>query len=311
MILTVTLNPILEKSYQIEQFRPAEVHETAFSVTGPAGGGITVSRILQQLEVPTLATGILGGHMGKFIETGLHKEKIRTDFVWFQGESRLATLVVDGLGKTHTQIIESGPTLPRGAYDRLSGKIRDYAPDSDWVVLAGSPPPDAPATIYARLAKVAQEAGSKVLLDTHGRWLKEGIKAAPDLIKPNWQEFLDLVGPRYSTVQAIKAARAIVARGVGGVIVSMGLNGAIAVQGERAYFSRPLPTVNAISPVGSGSALVAGLLAKLQLEWEFAAALRFGLATATASTTQLGTGCFNPQLAEQLAKQIEVAKTPY
>lgn len=311
MIVTVTLNPMLERNYQIERFSLTGVHEVSHCVTGPAGGGISVSRILRRLEVPTQATGILGGHLGRLIEAGLHKEEIPSDFVWIRAESRLGTLVVGDGGKIHTRIIEQGPRTPRGAFDRLSSKIEALAVKNHWVVLAGTPPPGAPAAIYARLIRSAQEAGAKVLLDTHGTWLREGIKAQPDLITPNWQEFLQLVGPCYSTVQAIKAARALVADGLGGIVVSMGARGALAVQAESAYFSRPLPTVDVISPVGGGSALAAGLTAKLQAGWDFAASLRFALAVAIAGTAHLGTGIFDPQLAAQLAKQIAVDKTPY
>lgn len=311
MILTVTLNPVLDKNYRIDNFALTGVHRVDHGVTRPAGKGINVSRILQRLQVPTQATGILGGYIGKLIEAELNREEVRNDFIWIKAESRLSILVVDSYRKTHTEIIEPGPHIPRGAYDRLSHKLHALAPDSDWVVFSGSPPPDAPATVYCRLIQVAQEAGAKVLLDTRGPWLKEGIKAKPDLIKPNWKEFLELVGPCYSTVQATKAARAIVARGVGGIIVSMGAKGAIAVHGERAYFSRPLPPVEVVSPVGSGDALVAGFLAKLHEGWDFAAALRFGLAVATASTTHFGTGGFDPHLAGQLAKKIAVDKIPY
>lgn len=311
MILTVTLNPALDKNFHIADFALRGVYRVENGITTPGGKGINVSRVLAQLGTATRATGILGGYIGKLIEAQLNQEGIVTDFVRIKEESRLSILVMDSERNTHTEIIEPGPHIPKGAYDKLNNKLRTLAPDCDWIVFSGSPPPNAPADIYCRFIETAKTGGAKVLLDARGPWLREGIKAKPDLIKPNWEEFLELVGPCHSTVQAVKAARGIVVRGVGGVIVSMGDKGAVAVYNGQAYFSRSLPAVEVLSPVGGGDTLVAGLVAKLNSGWDFPAALRFGLAVATASTTQLGAGEFDLNLAEQLARKISVDKTPY
>lgn len=311
MILTVTLNPVLDKNYLLDNFTVGGDHRLQHTTSMPAGKGINVSRILHRLKIPTLATGFLGGHVGRLIESELSKEGVPNDFLWFEAESRCSILIVDPLQATHTKLTEPGPHIPGDVYIELSTKLGQLAPGSDWVVFAGSPPPNAPADIYYRLIKRVRKSGVKVLLDTNGPWLKEGIKAQPDLIKPNWEEFLELVGSCYSTVQAIGHGRRLVEQGVGGVIISMGSKGALAVQDDQAYFSRPLPPVEVVSPIGGGDALVAGLLAKLQENWEFSQAFRFGLAVATASTAHFGTGIVDPQLASLLAKQITVEKTPY
>lgn len=310
MILTVTVNPALDKNYIIPGFALTGIHHVQNMSTIPAGKGLNVSRVLKTLEVPTIATGILGGHTGKQIEAGLNGAGVDHDFVWIRAESRSNILIVDEDQAIHTEIKEPGPSIPPGAWGRLKKKICQLVPRCSWVVFAGSPPPDTSPTIYFRLIQEVKALGVQVALDTRGPWLREGIKAGPDLIKPNWNEFQELVGPCYSTVQALKKARELVDQGVGTVVVSMGAKGALAVHGTEMYSAQRLPPISVVSTVGSGDALVAGLLSRLWAGREFAQALPFGLAVAGSSCAQLGAGVFDREHALALENQIRLEKIP-
>jgi tagatose 6-phosphate kinase len=310
MILTVTLNPALDKNYVVDNFALTGIHRVQSMSTIPAGKGLNVSRVLKQLEVPTVATGILGGHTGKLIQAKLNEEQVDNDFVWIRAESRCSILIVDQNKKAHTEVIEPGPSIPRGALARLSKKLEELAPTASWVVFSGSPPPDTSHQVYFNLIKLAQQAGAKVVLDTRGPWLKAGIEAQPDVIKPNWDEFQELVGPCYSTVQALEKAKKIVARGVNTVVVSMGSKGALAVHGEERYVIQSLPPIEVVSAVGCGDTLVAGLLATWHAGGGFAEALRDGSALATSNAAHFGAGIFDPQQVTALKKMITVEKIP-
>lgn len=311
MILTVTLNPALDKNYVVDNFALTGIHRVQSMSTIPAGKGLNVSRVLRQLGIPTKATGILGGHTGKLIQAKLNEEQVANDFVWIRAESRCSILIVDQTNQVHTEVIEPGPTIPQGALGRLNKKLKELAPQSSWVVFSGSPPPDTSPQVYFHMIKLVQKAGAKVALDTRGPWLKAGIKAQPDLIKPNWDEFQELVGPCYSTVQAFDKARHLVTKGVETVVVSMGSKGALAVHGAEAYAVQNLPPIEVISPVGSGDSLVAGLLATLQRGGEFPEALRDGVAIATSNAAHFGAGIFDFEQVAYLKKEISVEKIPY
>ena len=69
MILTVTLNPALDRILEIDNFQPGKVNLGARERASVAGGkGINVSRVVKTLGGKTLATGWLGGQKGKVIK---------------------------------------------------------------------------------------------------------------------------------------------------------------------------------------------------------------------------------------------------
>ena len=310
MILTVTLNPALDKTYTIPGFALTGIHRVQSMSSVPAGKGLNVSRVLQTLEVPTLATGILGGHTGRQIAAGLKEAGVAHDFVWIRGESRSNALIIDQSQSIHAEIKEPGPKIPQGAWKRLRKKVVHLASQSSWVVFSGSPPPDSSPGVYVQMIKDVQALGVKVALDTRGPWLQEAVKAGPDLVKPNWEEFQELVGPCYSTMQAIGEARRLVNEGVGTVVVSMGAKGALAAHGQQAYLVQQLPPVKVLSAIGSGDTLVAGLLAKLQEGWDFVRAFRFSLAAACSNVSHYGAGVLDPEEAIALEREITVDQAP-
>jgi len=311
MILTVTLNPSIDKNYIVQNFKLNGIHRAPKMMALPGGKGINVSRVLHSLGVPTKATGIVGGFTGKKIEKFLKKESVPYSFVQTRAESRTNILILDEFSDMHCEINEQGPSIPVGAWDRLYIKLKDLAPSCSWVVFAGSPPSETSPQIYYRLIKQVQEYGVKVALDTRGKWLEEGIKAKPNFIKPNWDEFQELVGPVHSTVHAFQQARRIEARGVDTIIISTGSNGALAIHDGQSYCVRSLPKIEVVSPVGSGDSLVAGFLAKFRNGSDFPEALRHGLALGCSNATNFGAGLFDLEEVNSLSQQIDLDELPY
>ena len=310
MILTVTLNPALDKNYTVPDFSLHGIHRVAEMSTVPAGKGLNVSRVLKSLGTKTLATGIVGGYTGKQIEAGLEKLHVPYEFVRIQGESRSNILIYDPSQAIHSELKEPGPTIPKNAWRRLEQKIMTLAPLCSWVVFAGSPPPDAASDVYVPLIQVVKSLGVKVALDTRGPWLQTGIKAKPDLIKPNWDEFQELVGGCLSIKQGLEKAREVANAGIETVVVSMGAQGALAVHQGEGYLVNKLPPIEVVSPIGSGDTLVAGLLSKWQHSSDFPTALRFGLAVATSNAAHFGAGTFDPGEVPRLEQAITVERIP-
>lgn len=304
MILTVTINPALDKNYVVPGFSLDGIHRVESMSAVPAGKGLNVSRVLKNLGVDTLATGIIGGYTGKQIEEELKRLGVSYDFVSIPGESRTNVLMYDPAQGIHVELKEPGPSIPKNAWKKLGQKIRQLVPSCSWVVFAGSPPPGTAGEIYASLIRDVKSLGVKVALDTRGSWLREGIKAQPDLIKPNWAEFQELVGRCDSTEHGLEKARELALQGIGTVVVSMGAKGALAVHQGNSYLVQRLPSIEAISPIGSGDTLVAGLLSKWQDGFDFAAAFRFALAAATSNAAHFGAGVFDPQEVRRLEQDI-------
>ena len=85
---------------------------------------------------------------------------------------------------------------------------RPRAPVSDVVILSGSLPKEWPADTYRHLVEAAKKTGAKVVLDASGAALVEGVKAHPDVIKPNAEECEALIGFVPKTPEDFKRATA-------------------------------------------------------------------------------------------------------
>jgi fructose-1-phosphate kinase PfkB-like protein len=146
----------------------------------------------------------------------------------------------------------------------------------------------------------------KVFLDADGSAMREGVDAAPDLIKPNVAEAERLLQRRLPNEAAVvDGARELVGQGVGVVVISMGARGAICVSGQRAWRVHS-PVVARRSTVGSGDSMVAGLAVALARGDDLVAALKLGAAAGAATAASTGTGLGTADDVGDLLPQVEV-----
>ncbi|MDH7570870.1 MAG: hexose kinase, partial [Armatimonadota bacterium] len=228
MILTVTPNPAVDKTYVVEGFDPRGIHTPRVALTTPGGKGVNVARVCSVLGYPAVATGFLGGHNGSFILEQLEQCGVIPDFVRVRGETRVCVEIVDSERGVHAKVNERGPHISRTDVAHLEAKFHGWLSRARIAVLAGGGPPGTPPDLYARLVHRARESGVRVLLDASGELLRAGVAAAPFMVKPNAEELSFLTGtPIRGPEDAAAAARALLQSGVMVVAVSLGEQGAV------------------------------------------------------------------------------------
>ncbi|TKJ45914.1 1-phosphofructokinase, partial [Candidatus Aerophobetes bacterium Ae_b3a] len=152
MILTVTLNPALDRVVNVASFRPGKVNLIEKERIRIAGGkGINVSRVVKTLGERTLATGWLGGSQGRIIKRNLDKENIDTDFVFIKEESRLNLTILDPVSDKKTHLVEEGPLISYPEIKNLKEKLKSLAGRANIVVFSGSIPRGVGEGIYNSL----------------------------------------------------------------------------------------------------------------------------------------------------------------
>jgi 1-phosphofructokinase len=109
------------------------------------------------------------------------------------GSTRSDIALVEPDGTT-TKVNEPGPVLSPFELAAVEVRAAQLARRAEWLVCCGSLPRDVPADFYARLVRVAHEAGVKVAVDSSGRTLAEACAEGPDLVKPNLDELVELAG---------------------------------------------------------------------------------------------------------------------
>lgn len=308
MILTVTPNASIDKTYTVEDFGLDRINRVTKCHTVPGGKGINVVRVLKELGRRATATGFVGGRAGEAILQGLNEEHLDHDFVRIREESRLCVKVADPRNHTQTEINEPGPEIAPEEIERMLDKLRALVPGKEMVVLCGSCPPGLPPTFYADVTRLAKSAGAKVVLDASGVQLTEGVKAAPFMVKPNTAELSELAGVGLYTLEEIaRAAKSLKQYGVEITAVTMGRSGALVTDGVQCWKAVP-PEISFASAVGSGDSFLAGFIDSLAGGGSLAEALAWGTAAGAANAMNYGAGVCTKESIMEIAQGVALSK---
>ncbi|KEF02318.1 MULTISPECIES: 1-phosphofructokinase [Streptomyces] len=260
MILTVTPNPSLDRTYEIPTLERGAVLRATADRIDPGGKGVNVSRAVAAAGHRTLAVLPLGGPAGAALGDLLAAEGIEVAGVPVAGQTRSNISAVEPDG-TLTKINAAGPELSADESRALLETVRTRSAGADWIACCGSLPRGLAPSWYAELVAQVHQAGARIALDTSGPSLTAALAARPDVVKPNAEELAQAVGRPLRTVgDAVEAARDLRKLGAGAVLASLGADGQLLVDadGER-FASARVATVR--SNVGAGDASLAGFLA--------------------------------------------------
>lgn len=289
MILTVTLNPSLDRTLRVAALVRGAVLRAEGVEADPGGKGVNVARALARHGDEVLALLPAGGSVGRAITALLAEAGVPAEVVAIAGSSRANITVVEPDGTT-TKLNEPGPTLGTAELATLVTLVGERVGRGDWVVAAGSLPPGVPNDAYARIGAVAHDRGALFALDSSGPPFVTALSASPDLVKPNREELQEAVGHAVTTVaEVVSACGALQARGVRDVVCSLGGDGAVLVSRTGAWHARG-PVVDVRNTVGAGDALLAGFLHAGAAGATGPESLRTGVAWATAAVATSGTG---------------------
>jgi len=306
MIITVTLNPALDRSLTVPQFSADSVNRATGSRLDPGGKGVNVSKVLKAIGTESLATGFLGGNAGNAIAGALDALAIRHDFVRVAGETRTNLKIFDPERKTYTDINEPGDPVSAEDIAKLEEKLLSLAKPGDIVLFAGSAPRGVADRTTADWAKKLAARGVLVAADQDGGQLKAMLAAKPFLIKPNDQELqalLDLPDAELSTLS--QAALQLVRDGIARVAISLGARGALFADGQGVLYAEGV-RVDAVSTVGAGDALTAALLFAVEHKLSREDTAKLAVATATAKVTCPGSSPPSMEMIRQYRDQVNV-----
>jgi 1-phosphofructokinase len=316
-IVTLTLNPAIDQTAAVANFKAGAVNRVSWEQADPGGKGVNVASFLSDFGVPVTVSGFLGKENAALFQIWFDRKHITNQFVAIAGRTRTNVKIIDDVQNQVTDI--NFPGQPPTAEDiaALDRVVDELAIDHDWFVLSGSLPAQVEPDIYAKLTQRLKAKGKTVVLDASGESLRQVLAqatqaiagqaiAAPDLIKPNLEELQEGLGRSLtSNAEIVQAARQLIATGIGCVVVSMGAEGAIFVDPEFALWACP-PPVQVISTVGAGDAMVAGFVAGKLRQLSLADCARLATAFAIGTLSQVGARLPPLDKVESLMTQVEI-----
>ncbi|WP_326512396.1 1-phosphofructokinase [Clostridium intestinale] len=310
MVITVTLNPAIDKTLIVDGFQLGSVNRTMDVRHDIGGKGVNVSKVLKNLGIDSLAIGFLGGVFRKSFESELDKRNITHRFVKIKNDTRTNMKIVDNINKTYTDINEAGPQISTEELNEFIDIYKEVCKEGDIVVLSGGVPRGVSKDIYKVLTGIAKEKGALVIIDAEGELLEEGMKEKPFAIKPNDHELSIMFNEDLKDEKSILEKALLVKNNmkISNILVSMGSRGALYITDKGKYIAGGLK-VPVKSTVGAGDSMVAALVYSMVKELDDENTLGFAQACGAATVTLEGTeACSKKQVEELLPKSMELIR---
>lgn len=304
-IVTLTANPAIDVNTEVDRVI-SDAKLRCSNVTYEAGGGgINVSRAIQRLGGETLAVYTAGGPTGDLLEMLVSDDGIRGMRIAVEEWTRQNLTASENSSGDQYRFVLPGPNLKLKEWRRCLDEI-DSLPDApEYLVASGSLPPGAPEDFYARLARWANEAGVKMILDTKGEALRLAAAEGVYLLKPNMRELSHLAGRELQDDADVDAVAAeYVKKGCcHSLALSLGKAGAVLYTTDHCVYI-PAPTVQIRSTVGAGDSMVAGIVLSLARGASIEEATRFGVAAGAAAAMTPGTELCRREDTKRLYRQM-------
>lgn len=234
MIVTLTPNTAIDRTYFIPRWSPNRAIRASRSALGTGGKGVDASWILAEMGRTSLALGFAAGPTGRQLESLLKAKGVTPDFTWVDGETRTNIVLVceDGSGQS---TISADTLKPREAdLTILIGRYRQALEVASCVVAGGTLPASLGVDFYAERAREAKDRRVPFILDAEGAPLAAELVGHPTIVKPNRHELEALIGRRLSSLQEVyEACEQVRKQNQSWVVVSLGARGGLAVLGDR------------------------------------------------------------------------------
>ncbi|HEX9602044.1 MAG TPA: 1-phosphofructokinase family hexose kinase [Mariniflexile sp.] len=289
-IITLTINPALDKSAKVDALVPTQKLKCHSIVYQPGGGGINVSRMLHRLEEKTHCLFTSGGDTGKYLQELLLKEGINPESVAIKSWTRENLSVVDTKSNLQYRFGMPSNGLQNAELTEIKVTLDKCLKNNDILVLSGSLPEKVATDYYATLIKHVSRKNIKIVIDTSGPALTQALKEQVFLVKPNQRELAQLAGKEFlsSTEQEAFALEMVKSGKAHYVAVSLGARGAFMASKDGIVY-QSTPSVSVKSTIGAGDSMVAGLIYGIKNGFSVQDILKWGVACGVATTMNEGT----------------------
>ena len=267
-VLTVTLNPALDRIMFIKNFEINKLHRVPSfdeSILSPGGKGVNVSVALAKLGIPSVATGFLGGYMGRILIEELRKVSnlITTNFVFIKDETRENIAIIDEANHTITEINSPGPRIDEIDLEHLIRRYTMSLSRVEVVVISGSMPESLTSDVYVKLVKIAKEKGKTIFMETRDKHIsvmyREGV--IPDFVKPDFRMEYSLLGEELKELDDfISQGRKLIEAGAKLVVLSYQIDKDIIIVEDGAWIIKPKVGVDISHVLGTGDTYTAAMV---------------------------------------------------
>lgn len=308
MITTISLNPSIDRTVNVESFEMGGLNRVLSTHSVAGGKGINVALAASALGVDAECIGFMYRDDARLFEKRLMVNSTAYNFIWCEGGVRTNIKVFDQSRGEITEINESGAPVSEADLQKMTDLVTLHAENTDYLVLAGSMPPGCPPDYYKTLIESVEGLGCRCILDADGDRMRYGLEARPFMIKPNRYELQMMVGRELRNLSDVRdAALKYIDMGVSVVTVSLGAEGAMITDGSETLYA-PRLSIDVKSTVGAGDSMVAGMACGFMGDNSLEETFRMGVACATARCMTEGHRVIDRTVYKALLPMVEIQK---
>jgi len=306
-IITLTVNPIVDKSTTIDGLRPNIELKCTTPVFRAGGGGINVSIAIKNLGGKSLSIYLAGGPNGVRLQNLMEDEGMSQEVIMLRGRTRDYLSVTDTATELEYRFGIPGPFVTEKEWQDSLNKVEENLQAGDFMVASGKLPLGIPDDFFMKVAAIAKKKKARLILDTKGVGLIHAVKADIFLFKPNLTELSTVCGVgsiSYSELETL-AVDFLERHSCEVLVVSLGASGALLVSQQEVEYIQA-PVVHQKSIIGAGDSMVAGMALSLLADKSFIEMAQFGVACGTAATMRSGTQLCQKEDADKLYEWIRL-----
>ena len=207
--LSICLNPVLQKTIVLPNLTENEINRSKEYYFDAAGKGINCSRVLTQLNENVIHLTNAGGLNKKLFLRKAKKDKIKIFWINSKSEIRYCYTIINKKNKTITEIIEEAEQVDKNAEQLVYKKFFKLLPLCHTVIISGTKAAGFYDNLYPEMVNIAKKEKKIVVLDIKGNDLVNSLKYKPDVIKPNFSEFISTFFP-WKTIKEQKLDNSII-----------------------------------------------------------------------------------------------------
>ncbi|NWF87880.1 MAG: 1-phosphofructokinase [Ignavibacteriaceae bacterium] len=306
MILTVTLNPLLEHRFTYKSVKHNSENRNPREEYKAGGKGINVSRQLNLLSLENLAFTFIGGLHGKILKKVLTEENINFTSINTESETRTSAIIVDESKQMITSYFGNNPKISISEVDEFKQKLEKMIQNCEMVVFSGSSPCENTNSIFPFGIQVANNYDKISVCDTYGEHLKDCIAASPTILHNNIDEVEKSLNTPLKTENAvIKHLQFLYSKNIKQAFITDGGNDSYASNFDFMY-KIVNPNIQSIDSTGSGDSFVAGIAYGWHNNMPFEEVLRLASALGSCNAAKYEVCNITLEEANRIKAQIEI-----
>lgn len=306
MILSVTINPLLERRYYFPSIDLKSVNRNGKLEIKAGGKGINVNRQLNQLGIKNIAMLFTGGINGKLLRESLKGEGIIFSEINSKTNTREAAIIIDQNQKKFYSFFGENAQITSDEVSSFVAKLEKAISACEIVVFSGSSPCKEADEIFIEGINFANKLDKISVCDTYGSHLNDCYNSSPTIIHNNVEEVRNSLGIDLKDgADYINFLQMLYGKGIKQAFITNGAKPLYASNFDFHYKVNP-PQINSVDSTGSGDAFVAGLIFGWHNKLTFEKQLRFATALGALNSGSLEVCEVELNSAKSLSENINI-----